>query len=256
MIAGIILAVLMAFLGVFVVLRKMAFFSDGIAHASLAGVALGIVFSWNPLIVALLSSAVFAGIIFLLQDKFNLNSDTAIGILFTSGMALGVLLISLQPGYQPELMSFLFGNILAITKAEIPVILIVSVVIICFILFKLKHLILVSIDEETAIVSGIKVKWLQLVLYILLALAVVLGIKVLGVILVSALLIIPVASAKFFAKSIKTLIVLSIVIAEVVMIGGIFLSYYVDLPTGPIVILLGTAGFALSGMVKLIFSRN
>ncbi|MBD3328228.1 iron chelate uptake ABC transporter family permease subunit [Candidatus Peregrinibacteria bacterium] len=256
LIAGIILAALMAILGVFVVLRKMAFFSDGIAHASLAGVALGIVFSWNPLIVALISSAVFAAIIFLLQDKFNINSDTAIGILFTSGMALGVLLISLQPGYQPELMSFLFGNILAITKSEIPIILVVSLVIVCFILHRFKQLILVSIDEETAMVSGIRVKSLQLALYILLALAVVLGIKILGVILVSALLIIPIASAKIFAKSIKALIILSIIIAEVVMISGIFLSYYIDLPTGPIVILLGTAGFVLSGLIKIIFSRN
>ena len=100
LIAGIVLAAVLALLGVYVLLRRMSFFSDGIAHASLAGIAIGIVFSWQPLATALVLSAIFALIIYFIEKKFDLASDTAIGILFTSGMALGVLLISLQPGYQ------------------------------------------------------------------------------------------------------------------------------------------------------------
>ncbi len=243
--AGVILAFLLALLGTFVVLRNMAFFSDGIAHASLAGVALGIIFSINPLLVAIILSIVFSIIIFFLENKYKLSGDTAIGILFTSGMALGVLLISMQPGYQPELISFLFGNILAITQIELVIIGITSFLISIFIFLFLKKLILVSFDSETAYISGIHVKKLQLGLNIVLAVSVVLGIKVLGIVLVSALLIIPVAISKLFARSFKTLVVSSIAVSEVIVISGIITSYYLDLPTGPSIVLIGTILFIM-----------
>lgn len=253
--AGVILAFLLALLGTFVVLRNMAFFSDGIAHASLAGVALGIIFSLNPLLVAIILSIVFSIIIFFLEDRYKLSGDTAIGILFTSGMALGVLLISMQPGYQPELISFLFGNILAITQLELLIIGITSVFIALFIFLYLKKLILISLDPETAYISGIHVKRLQLGLNIVLAVSVVLGIKVLGIILVSALLIIPVAIGKLFARSFKTLVVSSVAVSEIIVISGIIVSYYLDLPTGPSIVLLGTIlfimGLTLASIRKL-----
>ncbi len=252
LIAGVILAFLLALLGTFVVLRNMAFFSDGIAHASLAGVALGIIFSINPLLVAIILSIIFSIIIFFLENKYKLSGDTAIGILFTSGMALGVLLISMQPGYQPELISFLFGNILAITQIELVIIGITSVIIALFIFLFLKKLILISFDSETAYISGIRVKRLQLGLNIALAVSVVLGIKVLGIILVSALLIIPVAIGKLFAHSFKTLVVSSILVSEVIVISGIIISYYLDLPTGPSIVLMGTTLFIMGLTVSSI----
>jgi zinc transport system permease protein len=106
LLAGIILGLLLAALGIFVILNRMAFFSDGIAHASLAGVAIGIFTSQNPLLTAIAFSILFAMLIYFLEKKLKLTSDTTIGIIFTSGMALGVLLMSLQKGYQPELISF------------------------------------------------------------------------------------------------------------------------------------------------------
>ena len=121
-IAGILLAALLAYLGVFVVLRRMSLFSDGIAHASLAGVAAGVLLSLNPLVTALVASVVFAIVMFFLERKSNLSTDTAIGLIFTSGMALGVLLMSFKSGYQPELIGFLFGNILTIKPSDLIVI--------------------------------------------------------------------------------------------------------------------------------------
>ncbi len=253
--AGVLLAFLLALLGVFVVLRNMAFFSDGIAHASLAGVAVGIIFSVNPLLTAIIVSAVFAAIIYYLQNKYKFSGDTAIGILFTSGMALGVLLISTQPGYQPELMSFLFGNILAITNTELIIIGVFSLLIAALVFVYLKTLILVSLDEETAKISGVKVGVFQLLANIILAVAVVLGIKVFGIILVSALLIIPVATAKLFSKSFKKLVIISVVLSEIIVISGIFASYNFDLPTGPTIVLTGTALFVIAALYNLLNSR-
>ena len=246
LIAGIILAAVLALLGVYVLLRRMSFFSDGIAHASLAGIAIGIVLSWQPLVVALVVSALFALVIYFIEKKFDLASDTAIGILFTSGMALGVLLISLQPGYQPELISFLFGNILAIKQSELWLIGLLSVSIVGFIMFYFRQLTLLSLDEELAAVANIKVKILQPIFYVMLALAVVLGIKILGVVLVSALLILPTATARVLAPSFKKFIVYAIAVAELVMLVGLVLSAVFDLPTGPVIVLVGTICFIFS----------
>ena len=250
LLAGVILGALLSFLGTFVILKKMSFFADGIAHASLAGVAIGIVFSFSPLITAIIFSAIFALIIYTLEKKFKLSSDTTIGIIFTSGLALGVLLISLQPGYQPELITFLFGNILAIDKTELILITIFSIIIISFFAAHLKKITLLALDIEMAYLSGIKVSWLQPILYIALAVAVVSGIKVLGIILVSALLIIPVATSKLFANSFKKLILFSLAVAEIIVICGLIISYYLDIPTGPTIVLTGTVIFSLSALIK------
>ena len=249
-IAGIILAVVLSFLGVFIILRRMAFFADGIAHASLAGVAVGILFSFNPILTAVVLTAVFAAVIYLLEQKYKLTSDVAIGILFTSGMALGVLLISLTPGYQPELMSFLFGNILSISMDEIWILIVVGGFVVAFLSIYLRSLTLMSFDKESAYLVGIKVEFLQLALYVVTAVAVVLGIKVLGIILVSALIIIPVAIGKLFARSFKSLIGLSFFISLMMVILGLFASIYLDWPSGPTIVLTGTLLFVFSGGYK------
>lgn len=249
-IAGVILAAVLAVLGVFVILRRMAFFADGIAHASLAGVAVGIVFAVNPLVTAVVATAIIAAVIFLLEKRFKLSSDVAIGILFTSGMAFGVLLISLTPGYQPELISFLFGNILSITTQEMFILLVIGILVIAFVFKYLKQLTLMSFDPESAYLVGIKVGWLQFFLYIITAVAVVLGIKVLGIILVSALLIIPVATGKLLAGSFKSLILQSVLIAEATVIIGLIISMHFDWPTGPTIVLSGTGLFIIGSFIK------
>jgi len=242
-IAGIVLACLLAWLGVFVIMRKMSFFADGIAHSSLAGVAAGVLAGIHPLTTALIFSVVFSLAIYSLERKTTLSSDAIIGILFTSGMALGVVLISFKRGYQPDLVSFLFGNILAIRPADLAVITGLSAAIIAFLARNHKGITLMALDMDTAYIAGIKVGVLQLVFYIILAVSVVLGIKILGIVLVSALLIIPASTAKLMSKSFKGLIVQSIVFSEIIVILGIALSYALDSPTGPMIVLVGTGVF-------------
>ncbi len=242
-VAGILLAGLLAYLGVFVVLRKMAFFSDGIAHASLAGVAAGVLLSVNPLVTALLASLVFAVGMFFLEKKTNLSSDAAIGIIFTSGMALGVLLMSFKRGYQPELIGFLFGNILTIKQSDLIIIVVLSILIWTFLIANMRRITLLALDREMAYLSGVSPDFFQLTMHIVLAVSVVLGIKILGIVLVSALLIIPVSISKLISRSFRHLVFWSVVLSELIVISGLFISYLFDLPAGAVIVLTGAAIF-------------
>jgi zinc/manganese transport system permease protein len=158
-------------------------------------------------------------------------------------MSLGVILISLRSGYQPDLMSFLFGNILAIKTTDVILITLLSFLICLFLLSKHKQITLIALDPETAYLEGINVNLLQIIFYIILATSVVLGVKILGIILVSALLIIPASTAKLISRTFKGLIIRSIIICEATVLAGILLSYYLDSPTGPVIVLVGTALF-------------
>ena len=254
--AGIILAALLAFLGIFIILKRMAFFGSGIAHASLAGIAIAILAGTNPLIIAIIFSVILALIMYFLEKKTNLSSDTVIGIFFTASMSLGILLISFKSGYQPELISFLFGNILAIQTFELIIIIILSIILLAFLTTFFKKITLLTFDRESAYLSGINITVLEITMYISLATAVVLGVKILGIILVSALLIIPASTAKITASSFKNLIIISIIIAEITVILGIMLSYYFDWPTGATIVLTGTALFLSTLFLGKIFKAK
>lgn len=246
LIACLVLGVLLAYLGIFVTLRKMAFFSDGVAHAALAGAAIGLLTRFSPLISALIFSMLLACLIYWLEKKSSLSSDAIIGILFTSGMALGIVLISLRKGYQPELLGYLFGNILAIRHQDLVLIVILAVLILAFIIRHKRKLTLLALDREMAYMAGVNPDFYQLLIYVMLACALVLGIRVMGVILVSAILIVPVSTARLFSRSFKALTLWTAVIAESVMIGGLLLSYYLNLPSGAVIVLTGSTIFSLT----------
>jgi zinc transport system permease protein len=253
--AGLVLGVLLALLGIFVSLRKMAFFSDGIAHASLAGAAIGLLTRFSPLLSALVFSMLLACLIYWLEKKSSLSSDAIIGILFTSGMALGIVLISLRPGYQPELISYLFGNILAIRGQDLALIVVLAVLIMAFIIGHKRKLTLLALDREMAYMAGINPDFYQLLLYIMLACALVLGIRVLGIILVSALLIIPVSAARLLSRSFKALALWTVLIAEFVILAGLLLSYFLNLPSGAVIVLTGSTVFSLAFIVSSLRRR-
>jgi len=244
-IAGVFLGVLLAYLGIFVTLQKMAFFSDGIAHAALAGAAIGLLTRFSPLLSALIFSMLLACLIYWLEKKSNLSSDSIIGILFTSGMALGIVLISLRRGYQPELIGYLFGNILAIRRQDLALIMVISLLIMAFILTQKRKLTLLALDREMAYMAGVNPDFYQLLLYIMLAAALVLGIRVLGIILVSAILIIPVSTARLLSRSFKSLVLWTVLISEGIMVGGLLVSYYLNLPSGAVIVLTGSTVFTL-----------
>jgi zinc transport system permease protein len=256
LLAGLVLGVLLAYLGIFVTLRKMAFFSDGIAHAALAGAAIGLLTRFSPLASALAFSVFLAVLIFWLERKSSLSSDAIIGILFTSGMALGVVLISLRRGYQPELIGYLFGNILAIRRQDLFLIVVLAAAILAFILAHRRRLTLLALDREMAYMAGFNPGIYQLLLYVMLACALVLGIRVLGVILVSAILIIPVSTARLLSRSFRALAIWTVIIAEATMLGGLLLSYCLDLPSGAVIVLTGTVVLILAFIASTILRRR
>jgi len=253
--AGAMLAVLLAGLGIFVTLRRMAFFGDGIAHSSLAGIAIAVLAGLAPLPVALVWAVIVALFIFWFERSTKLASDTLIGIFFTASMALGVVLMSFTHGYQPELVSYLFGSILSIQAGDLAIIACLTLAIGGWLIAASRSLIYMSLAPEPAEVAGVPVNRNTLILYVGLAAATVLGVKILGIILISALLVLPSAAGLMLTSSFRGYLFLSLLIAEVMMFAGLALSFLYDLPSGATVILLGTALFFLAAAARAVSGR-
>ena len=252
LVAGILLGVLLASLGVIATLRNMAFFGDGVAHASLAGIALAVLAGFAPLPFAILWALLIAVTIFLLERTTKLSSDTLIGILFTASMALGVILMHFTTGYQPELISFLFGSILAVRELDLVIIALFSFIILAWFFLSIRHLTYSALSQDAATVAGVPVALQTLLFYMALSVATVLGVKILGIILVSALIVLPAATAKMISASFKGYIASAIMIGVVTMLVGLVLSFALNLPSGAVIVLVGTAIFLLA----LLFTKN
>ncbi len=236
--AGVLVGLITSLMGVLVVLRRSAFFGDAVAHASLAGVAVGVVAGWHPLLSA---TGVGVGIALSLRSierRGRLSIDTVLGFVLPFFMALGVLILSLKPGYQPELVSFLFGSILTIGRESLLVVLGITLVVLGFWLRFRHPLVFATFDEDAAQLAGIRVNWMLTGYYVLLALVVIASIRTVGVILANALLIIPAATAKLLARSLSQMFVLTPVIGTASVLGGIVGSYHLDLPSGPSIVVL------------------
>lgn len=256
LVAGLILAPLLAICGVIVSMRRIAFLGDGIAHASLAGIALGILTGFAPLPVAILYSLGVALLVFLIEKSQKLATDTILAVLFSSSLALGVILMHFTPGFQPELLSFLFGSILSISSGDILTILALSIPSIIWLAAKMPKLYLSSIDADIAKTEGIKTESLKLTFYLVSAAAIVLSVKMLGVILSAGLLIIPVAASKLISVSLKEHVSLAILLSITSIIGGILISLALDLPSGATIILTSALFFLISLLINSVTLKS
>lgn len=248
--AGVITSVLLSILGFFVVLRKMSFIGVGIAHAAFGGVALGHLLSFPVFISAAVFSVATGLGIGAVTRRGRLREDTAIGILFTAAMALGVLFISLKPGYTADLMSYLFGSILAVSATDLWIITGVGAVIFLGIALFFKEFLAASFDAELARASGLPESFLFYLLLGLVSLGIVTAIKIVGIILVSALLVLPAATALQWSRRYRKVLALSIFFGLGYTTGGLMLSYWLDTPSGATIVILGTLVF----LVSLVFS--
>ena len=254
LIAGLMVAVLLGTLGVFVNMRNMSFLGDGVAHASLSGIALALLLGWMPTITALVLSIFLAIGIFALERYSRIATDVAIGIMFTTGMAIGVILLHYTPGFQPELIGFLFGNILTIGTQHVFLTLIVGSGIMLAIFIFSKRFAFVILDEEGAFLSGLNPSRYILALYILTSLAIVLSIKLLGIVLVSALLITPSAISQTLTKTFSSFQRQSVFWACLIVILGLYSSVIFDLPSGATIIIVGTVLFLLALLFRRVSS--
>lgn len=246
LIASIIIGVLCSIIGVYVVLRGMSFIGAGIAHASFGGVALGYLLNVNPLFSAIVFSGLTALCIGKIARRKVIKEDTAVGIFFSATMAFGVLCIGLLKGYNIDLMSYLFGSILAVSNEDIYLIAGVACVVLPCIFLFFKELKFVSFDPEVAEIMGLPVNWLYYCLLVLISLTIVASMKLVGIVLASALLITPAASAYQFAEDFKTMMIISVALGLVSCIGGLILSYYLNTASGATIVMLSTTMFFIS----------
>ncbi len=245
-IAGVIVGILTAVLGTFVVLRRMSFIGTGIAHSAFGGVALGILIGIDPFVSAL-TFCIFTGfLIAFTSRKFNISEDSAVGVFFPAMMSLGIILLAFVKGYSPNLLSYLFGDILLVSKTDIIISLIVFFIVIIFISVFYREMTYITFDSEFSKVIGIPVEIYDYFFISLISLAVVISIKIVGIILVSALLVIPPLSALKFSRNYIAYIILSVSVGIIVNIGGVIVSYYLNMPPGATIVIFATLIFLLS----------
>ncbi|PJB47565.1 MAG: hypothetical protein CO103_08350 [Chloroflexi bacterium CG_4_9_14_3_um_filter_45_9] len=245
-IAGILASIACGIVGAYVVVKRIVFISGGISHASFGGIGLGYFLGIDPILGALVFSLISAVTMGMVSRRTRLSEDTAIGILWAIGMAIGILFVYLTPGYAPDLMSYLFGDILFVSSQEMILMLILDIIIGLVVFLLYKELLAISFDEEFSTVAGLPTERLYLILLCLVALTVVVLIRVVGIILVIALLTIPAAMARQFTHSFKKMMLLSVLWGIVFTQCGLWLSYLLDWPSGATIILVAGILFLAS----------
>jgi len=243
LIAGILVGVLCGVLGFFVVLKRLSFIGVGISHSAFGGIAIGVLAGVEPLLAAAVFSTAVAWAIGWLSRKGRLHEDTAIGILFSSAMALGVALISLSSTYQVDLFGYLFGNILAVSASDLWLLGSIAMVVLGVVGLLFKELLFLAFDEEVARANGLPVTALYFVLLGCLALAVVAAIRVVGIVLVEALLVIPAAIGYQLAHGYRAMLCLSVAAAVLSAVVGLFVSYFLNVAAGATIVLVLTVLF-------------
>ncbi|MGB9856830.1 MAG: metal ABC transporter permease [Dictyoglomaceae bacterium] len=249
-ISGFLLSIITSIIGAYLVLRGITFMGSGISHSAFGGIALGILLGINPLITAIIFSLVIVWIMPYVSRKARLKGDVPIGIFYTSAMALGAIFLSFHRGYSIDLFSYLFGNILAVSYEDI---IITFFFLIILLLFEIKNywkIIYVIFDSTSAEISGINTFVLEGIILSLSAITIVLASKLIGIVLISALLVIPTSIVLPWSKSLKEIILFSSLISLLSIFIGLILSFYFNLPSGATIILLLTILFFISIVIK------
>lgn len=237
-IGAILMGILGGLLGSFVTLRQLSFFSHAVGHAALVGIALGVLLNTNPTWMLLPFTLVFGVIVLYLIDKTDLASDSVLSIVLSGALAIGIILSSMIKGYRGNLMSVLFGDILAINTTDLILTLLVLISSTVFLLSTLPQQILLTLNPDVAQVQGVPVQLYRYGFVILLSLAVAVAIKAVGVLLVNAFLVIPAATAKLMSHHFSHFLILSIIVGSGSSIAGILVSGLFNLASGPSIVLV------------------
>jgi len=253
--AGLLASVACGVIGTYVVAKRIVSMSGGIAHTSFGGIGLGFYLGISPVLGAVFFTLAAALTMGLVTRRTRIPEDTVIGVLWALGMALGIIFIALAPGYAPDLFSYLFGNILTVPFSDLVLMIILDGVILVLVAALYREFLYISFDEETSTVVGVPSELLYLLLLCLIGLTVVLLIRVVGVILVIALLTIPATTARQFTHRLRNMMVLAVLVGAVCTVLGLWLSYLWDLPSGATIIATSVAVLLLSLAANRLRSR-
>ena len=244
--AGIIIAVLSSISGSFIVLRRYAMLTETLAHVALVGVAIGIVTEQNPIWMAVLISVLSAWLIEYLRSYYGLYSDSILAIFLSGSLALAIVIVSVAGSFNASLFSYLFGSILSVSNEDLVVMSIFGTLSMAVLLGLFKEFYFISFDEEVAQVSGLRVKLLNFLLVTIVAVIIALSIRVVGTLLIGALMVIPTISALRYRLGFLKTIFLSLIFSVVSVLAGMTLSYYFSLPSGATIVLVLLVVFIIS----------
>ncbi len=252
LIAGVIVSIITAIIGTLVVVNRMVFLSGGIAHSAYGGVGLAMFFSLPMLLTTSLFCVLITILIAFASYKNRENLDIMIGLTWAVGMSFGILLVDLTPGYQTDLMTYLFGSLLAVTTQDLYYMVTLLFGILAIIIVFYRDILAVSYDREYASLRGVKTRFFYTLILILSSLAIVISIKVVGLILVIALLTIPIYISSFFCRNLLSMMVIATILSMIFTIIGLVISYQLDLSSGPSIIMASSLTALIVFIVKSI----
>lgn len=248
--AGILIAVLASVSGTFVVLKRYSMISETLAHSALVGVAVALVAGYNPLWIAVIASVFSAWLIEYLRSEFSLYSDAILSILLSGSLAIAVIIVSLGGEFNNSLFSYLFGSILSVSNEDIFTIFVFGIIALILLLVFAKEFYFIAYDEEVAQTSGIKVRLLNYLLVTIVAIIIALSIRVIGTLLIGALMVIPTVAALQFKKGFLHTSLISLFFAVVSVVSGMSLSFYFSLPSGATIVLCVLVIFIVSLIIN------
>ncbi|HPF92768.1 MAG TPA: metal ABC transporter permease [Tenuifilaceae bacterium] len=253
--AALLISVAAGLIGSYIVARRLVFLSGGITHASFGGIGIAYYLGLNPIAGAAVFAVLSAFGVEALSQKMAVREDSAIGMLWSVGMALGIFFVYLTPGYSPNLMSFLFGSILTVTSQDIFLLLGLNAIMIAFFLLFYRSILYLAFDEGFAKTQGIPVQTFSYILKGFIALTIVLSIRMVGIILLISLLTIPPTLANIFTKKFNYIVVISILVGFVGALVGLVLSFGMNVPSGATIIISLVGMFGLAKLISFIFVR-
>ena len=238
LLSGVFIAIACSLLGVFLVLKNMSLIGDGLAHVSFAAIAIGLLVSDKPLIISIPLVIIASFIVLLMKEKAKIDADATIGLLSSTSIALGVIIASLAKGFNVDLFSYLFGSILFINNSEVLISFLLATSIVILIIVFYNDLFSLTFDENFASISGVKVKKINYLLSVFTSVTIVLGIRIVGTLLISSLIVFPSVSALQISRGFKETLIYSAIFSLIAVTIGIILSYIFNLPTGALIVLV------------------
>ena len=248
--ASLLVGVACGLIGTLVVLNRIVFLGGGIAHAAYGGIGLAYYFGQDPMLGAILFSILSALGMGLVHLRTKARSDTLIGVMWSIGMAIGIIFVSLTPGFKADLMSYLFGSLLAVSGSDLQVMALIAALVIVFVVLLYRSLQAISFDETFSTIRNLPVAALYLVMLVMIGLTVVVAMRIVGLIMVIAMLTIPPATANLFLKDMKGMILLSIGLGWLFSTVGLIVSFALNLQAGSVIILVASLSYLLAAGVK------